>query len=132
MRSAQQTLDFATDFLSRQVRRSLEDGRGKLTATSQKLQSHSPARELAARRGRLGALQRRCALLPTRQIEKARESFRRVEGILRVLGPEATLQRGYSITTSNDGAVIKSVVQIKTGAQINTRVADGTFASRVK
>ncbi|MGI9088149.1 MAG: exodeoxyribonuclease VII large subunit [Chthoniobacterales bacterium] len=132
LRSAQQTLDFATDFLSRQVRRSLEDGRGKLTATSQKLQSHSPARELAARRGRLGALQRRCALLPTRQIEKARESFRRVEGILRVLGPEATLQRGYSITTSNDGAVIKSVVQIKTGAQINTRVADGTFASRVK
>ena len=53
-----------------------------------------------------------------------------VEGILRVLGPDATLRRGYSITTTESGTVIKSITQVAAGNRIKTRVADGTFESR--
>jgi exodeoxyribonuclease VII large subunit len=54
-----------------------------------------------------------------------------VEGILRVLGPEATLRRGYSITTDATGNVIQTITAVRRGSRIKTRVADGTFGSEV-
>jgi exodeoxyribonuclease VII large subunit len=131
LRSGLQALDLATDFLGRHTNRAVVDGRARITSLAQKVQAHNPARELAARRDRVRALQQRFAVLPARQIENARQSFRRVEGILRVLGPEATLLRGYSITTSEEGAVIKSAAQVAPGQRIKTRVADGTFDAQV-
>ena len=38
-------------------------------------------------------------------MENATNRFQRIEGILRVLGPEATLRRGYSITTDERGKI---------------------------
>ncbi len=131
IRNAQQTLDLAVEALPRYLRRAIVDSRARVAAVAQKLQTHSPARELAARRERVGELRRRFTLLPGLQIEKARQRFAKVEGILRVLGPEATLRRGYSITTRSDGAVIKSITQIAPGDHIKTRVSDGTLDSRV-
>lgn len=129
LRNAQQSLDLASDFLLRHLGRATADARTQLATAAQKLQAHSPARELAARRDRVRGLEQRFALLPARQIENARQKFRRVEGILRVLGPEATLRRGYSITTNTEGAVIKSIAQVAPNERLRTRVADGTIDS---
>ena len=131
MRDAQQELDLATDSLSRRAGRAILDARATLASVAQKLQSHSPEREIAARQDRIRDLQRRFAALPSRQLEKVRQRFRQVEGILRVLGPEATLRRGYSITTTESGTVIKSVTQVAPGNRIKTRVADGTIESQL-
>ena len=131
MRNAQQALDLATDSLSRRAARAILDARAALASAAQKLQAHSPAREIAARRDRVRDLQRRFAALPSRQVERARQRFQQVEGILRVLGPDATLRRGYSITTTESGTVIKSITQVAPGNRIKTRVADGTFSSHV-
>jgi exodeoxyribonuclease VII large subunit len=131
MRNAQQGLDLATDSLSRRAGRAVLDARTALTSVAQKLQSHSPAREIAARRDRVRDLQRRFAALPLRQVEKARQRFQHVEGILRVLGPDATLRRGYSITTTESGTVIKSITQVAPGNRIKTRLADGTIESKI-
>jgi len=48
-----------------------------------------------------------------------------------VLGPEATLRRGYSITRNERGQVIRSVAAVRTKMKIRTRVADGEFESTV-
>jgi exodeoxyribonuclease VII large subunit len=131
LRSAQQATDLVADFLSRHVRRAVVDRHAALTSALQKLQVHSPARELAARRERMRELQRRVAMLPTHGLEQARQRFRQMEGFLRVLGPEATLRRGYTITTTDDGAVVKSVTQVVKRNRITTRVSDGSITSEV-
>jgi exodeoxyribonuclease VII large subunit len=64
-------------------------------------------------------------------LENAQQRFHRVESVLRVLGPEATLHRGYSITTDVAGNVIQTITAVRRGLRIKTRVADGTFGSEV-
>jgi len=54
-----------------------------------------------------------------------------MEGILRVLGPDATLRRGYSITTDKNGKVVRSIVRVKRGIRLHTRVTDGDIESEV-
>ena len=48
MRNAQQALDLATDSLTRRAARAILDARAALASAAQKLQAHSPAREIAA------------------------------------------------------------------------------------
>jgi exodeoxyribonuclease VII large subunit len=131
MRNAQQGLDLATDSVLRRVSQALVDARSRLQSAAQKLQAHSPVRELAARRDRMRDLERRFATLPSRHLEKAQQRFQRAEAILRVLGPDATLRRGYSITMNAKGRLIASVSDARLGMEIRTRVSDGEFPSRI-
>jgi len=54
-----------------------------------------------------------------------------VEGILRVLGPEATLRRGYSITMNERGKIIPTIAAVRPKMKIRTRVSDGEFGSEI-
>jgi exodeoxyribonuclease VII large subunit len=71
------------------------------------------------------------ARLTKQRIDNARERFQRADAILRVLGPDATLRRGYSITTDGDGKLIRSVASVRPKMKIRTRVSDGEFGSDV-
>jgi exodeoxyribonuclease VII large subunit len=64
-------------------------------------------------------------------IENATHRFSRIEGILRVLGPDATLRRGYSITMNDRGQIIRTTAVVKSKMTIRTRVSDGEFGSEV-
>ena len=57
---------------------------------------------------------------------------RRYEGQLKALNPLAVLDRGYSITSDEDGCILRTVEQVKPGACVNTRLAQGTFESDVR
>jgi exodeoxyribonuclease VII large subunit len=131
MRDAQQRLDHARETLRRCLAYKIDNYRRVLAHALATLQARSPLHELMLRRNRFGDLQRRFRELPKRAIENARHCFERIEGILRVLGPEATLRRGYSITRNERGQVIRSVAAVRTKMRIRTRVADGEFESTV-
>ena len=131
MRDAQQQLDLAAESLRRKARQFIADTRAGLATRAQSLKAHEPKRELALCRSRAADLERRIAAQPPRLLESARQRFQRVEEILRVLGPEATLRRGYSITTDAVGKVIQTVRTAKPRSKIKTRVADGEFQSQV-
>ena len=45
------------------------------------------------------------------------------------LDPSVALARGWSITRGPDGAVVRSVADVSTGAELTTQVADGTITS---
>jgi len=107
------------------------DARAALSAQMQSLKSHDPKRELLVRRNNLVDLRRRFIAHAPRLLQNAQQRFQRVEGILRVLGPDATLRRGYSITTDASGNVIQTIAAVRRGSNISTRVADGTFSSDV-
>ena len=131
LRDAQQRLDHARETVRRCLGHKIDNYRRSLAHALATLQARSPVRELMLRRNRFGDLQRRLRELPARNLELARHRFDRIAGILRVLGPEATLQRGYSITRNERGELIRSVANVRSKMKLRTRVTDGEFESEV-
>jgi exodeoxyribonuclease VII large subunit len=129
VRDAQQRLDHARETLRRCLAHKIDSYKRGLLHIAAALQARSPVRELMMRGNRLVDLNRRLRASPPRAIENASQRFRRVEGILRVLGPEGTLRRGYSITTDERGKVIRIIAAVRPRMKIQTRVSDGEFRS---
>ena len=130
VRQSRQRLDHAGETLRRCLGHKIDGYRRTLDHALKTLQARSPARELMLRRNRFGDLHRRLRESPVRVLENARHRFQKIEGILRVLGPEATLRRGYSITTDTNGKLIRSVASVRSKMLIKTRLSDGEFESR--
>jgi exodeoxyribonuclease VII large subunit len=129
IRDAGQRLDHSRETLRRGLTHKIDNYRRGLVHIIAALQARSPARELLLRRNRFGDLRRRFGELPKRALENAQHRFQRIEGILRVLGPDATLRRGYSITRNERGELIRTVTAVRPKMKIRTRVSDGEFES---
>ena len=131
VRDAQQRLDHASETLQRCLAHKIDSYKRGLLHVAAALQARSPARELMVRRNRFVDLHRRLVASPERRLENARHRFRHVQGILRVLGPDATLRRGYSITRDTKGNLIRTVRDIRPRMRIRTRITDGEFGSEI-
>jgi exodeoxyribonuclease VII large subunit len=131
MREAQQTLDIASESLRRALQQRIANARLALTTFAQTIRASNPARELVACRGKIAELDRRLMKAPMASFATARDRFARSESLLRVLGPDATLRRGYSITTDESGNVIRTTSAAKPKMKIRTRVSDGEFSSEI-
>ncbi|MFL6499654.1 MAG: exodeoxyribonuclease VII large subunit [Candidatus Udaeobacter sp.] len=128
---AQQRLDHARDTLHRCLAHKIERYKRALDQALRVMQARSPMRELMMRRNNLADLHRRLVACPRRLMEKARHRFSSIEGILRVLGPEATLSRGYSITINDRGEIIRTTAVVRPKMKVRTRVSDGEFSSEI-
>ena len=131
VRDAQQRLDHARETLQRCLAHKLESYRRSLLHITRALQARSPAREVMVRRNRFVDLHRRLVACPPRLLDNAIHRFQQIEGILRVLGPDATLRRGYSITMNERGNVIGTITAAWPKMKIRTRVSDGEFSSEI-
>ena len=129
MRDTQQQLDLTRETLRRSVTQGLSDMCATLANFANALKSHKPERELVARRASFNSLHRRFIALPLQLLGKSKERFGRMEKILRVLGPQATLGRGYSMTTDREGNLVRSIDAVRPKMKIRTRVSDGEFGS---
>lgn len=65
-----------------------------------------------------------------RMILKEQERINLNENIVRLIHPENVLKRGYSLTLK-DGAITKSVAQLKPNDEIETRFVDGKVKSKI-
>jgi exodeoxyribonuclease VII large subunit len=131
LRDAQQQLDLSRESLFRTVERRRISERARLTNVQLALKAHYPARELAAHKQRLLETARRLREFSRQRFTQAHQRWEHVAGLLRVLGPEATLERGFSITRDARGKVIRRVAEAKARTRIKTRVRDGEFESTV-
>jgi exodeoxyribonuclease VII large subunit len=131
LREAQQQLDVARQALGQQVERFRSNVGRRLAQAQLSLRAHNPAREVAARRQQVAETRHRLEESSRHQLAKARERWKHHADLLRVLGPEATLERGYSITRDAAGRVIRQVAEAKTRTRIKTRVRDGEFESEI-
>ena len=64
----------------------------------------------------------------TQNARRVDENAARLESI----GPTAVLQRGYSLTKDEGGAIVRSIADVKAGQNIKTVVSDGMIDSTVK
>jgi len=131
VRDAQQRLDHARETLQRCLAHKIDSYKRSLLNILRALQPRKLSGELMMRRNRFADLHRRLVACPPRLLENAVHRFQRIEGILRVLGPDATLRRGYSITMNDHGKIIRTVTAIRLRMKIRTRVSDGEFGSEI-
>lgn len=65
-------------------------------------------------------------------LSRIKHDFLQKERLLKSFDPHAVLQRGYSITMSKDGHVIKSATSLLPNELIKTSLREGSFTSLVK
>jgi len=131
MRGAQQQIDLAKASLTRNASQFAKRTRDTLRSLAQTIQARNPARELMVRRTSLQQLHRNLLAQPARLLAAGRQRFATLEGMVRLLGPEATLLRGYSITMDAKGKLVRTKMAVGPKMKIKTRVSDGEFESEV-
>ena len=96
------------------------------------LSAFRPDRLLQAKRAELAILEMRLRRSLSANVEFRKNRVTELGNVIRLLGPQQTLERGYSITLDAKGNVIRSVQGIKTGDRIQTKLADGAMKSVVE
>jgi exodeoxyribonuclease VII large subunit len=74
----------------------------------------------------------RLALAASRRIKKSSEKMAALAARLESLSPLNTLARGYSLTRTPDGKLLRDAAEAKPGDVIVTRLATGELTSRVE
>ncbi len=93
---------------------------------------HDPRQQLAHAGGHLTDMRSRLNRSLERLIESSTASLNALDARLHSLSPLAVLDRGYALVLSSNGGLIRSATQVAAGNQVTTRLADGTFMSRVE
>ncbi|MCC3719087.1 exodeoxyribonuclease VII large subunit [Rouxiella badensis] len=98
----------------------------------QRLSQHQPQRRIHQMQQRVQKLQYRLQQAMTAQLGDSRQRFGTACTQLEAVSPLATLARGYSVTTTPQGELLKHTAQTAPGAMLKTRLEDGWIESEVK
>lgn len=132
LEQAAQRLDFVTDDLDVQLRNRLSREEQRVEGLLARLRHHRPDQLLAMRRQQVTALAAQLQQGIAQRLAQHGEQVRRLADVLRLLSPEATLQRGYSITTSAAGGLLTSAADARKARHLRTRFVDGEVDSEVQ
>ncbi len=128
---ARQRLDLAQEGLSRAAADGLRELRSRLDEKSCCLRVAGLQQSLELRVKLVATWREKLGVVMCCEQARVKSRLREAEGLLRVLGPQATLERGYSITLDERGEVIRSAASTSTGVRIRTRLANGEIVSVV-
>ena len=86
--------------------------------------------------GVIARWERRAGELAARLAPAVKEALARADGrvqraarSLELLNPYSVLERGYSITSGEDGRVVRDAAEVRSGERLVTRLASGTVES---
>lgn len=111
--------------------RRLERQRARLRHADAVLRASRPERRLARLQERLQALHPRAQAALARQLQNDALKLRSLARSLESVSPLATVARGYSILSTADGTVVRSVTQVESGDTMRAKLADGELDLRV-
>ena len=98
----------------------------------QRLNQQNPQPRIHRVQTRIQQLEYRLAENIRARLSEQRERFGNAVTHLEAVSPLATLARGYSVTTTIDGAVLKKTKQARPGDLLTTRLNDGWVESEIK
>ncbi|TOY93643.1 exodeoxyribonuclease VII large subunit [Vibrio fluvialis] len=127
----QQQLDELSMRLERAVQKQLNGTRQHLAKQQHRLQLLSPEKTLREQRYTLALRERNLIDAMQRQLVMSQHRFTRLIDKLDTVSPLATLSRGYSITQTAQGKIVRQATDVKTGDQLITRLANGDVHSTV-
>lgn len=96
-----------------------------------RLNQQQPQQRIHRAQSQLLQLEHRLTQLVSAQLSESKQRFGSAVAQLEGVSPLATLSRGYSVTTADDGKVLKKTNQVKSGDKLTTRLDDGWVESQV-
>src|ERR1700740_2164514 len=128
----QQKVDQMEARLLQLLRWTVEHHRTHTNRLASLLQAYRPAQVVVRRRAEVAGVQARLENASKNQLERAKQRLLSLERSISLLGPEQTLQRGYSITRKTSGEILARSEEVKPGDEILTRLAEGEVRSKVE
>lgn len=126
-----QSLDAAYGTLVVCMRKQLDSARRHLRILSDSSTLQSPVKYVIQRRQALEHLQSRLISNQQRVISAKQQRFVSLTAKLDAMSPLKVLTRGYSMTTDQRGAVVRSIQQVADGDTLSVAVNDGVISATV-
>lgn len=132
LREPSQTLDTLRNDLAGAAEAALLGRQRLLQQYAIRHRALHPANILERRIEKLGSLRKHLLNLVAQGVFRDAEKLKRLETMLRTLGPESAFKRGFSITLTEDGTILRSTKSAKPGQILRTKLLDGEVASTVR
>ncbi|HCH2612960.1 TPA: exodeoxyribonuclease VII large subunit [Vibrio parahaemolyticus] len=126
-----QQLDELDMRLRRAMQRFIDTRQQAVERKHHRLQLNSPVKHLAQQKSRLERVEHKLLDAMDRKLLTMRHQLAIAAEKLDTVSPLATLKRGYSITQTEQGKVVTSADDVKTGDLLVTRLANGEIHSTV-
>ena len=126
-----QSMDYLEDRLNRAVIHHLEQNRLRLSRHEVAVNSWNPEKAIVD--GREQSQRVLAALYDSldRNVAAKEEQLKRIQELLEAIGPDKTLQRGFSMTLDESGSPIFDAGELADGQVITTRYSKGETKSRI-
>jgi len=131
LRDLERRVDELTARLRRAMRTELGRANHRVALSTRALRASDPVARVARDRHRLENLQSRMTASLNRRRDRARYALETAVGRLDSLSPLAVLGRGYSLTRTATGEVVRSPAQVNVGDAIRVLLHRGSLDARV-
>jgi exodeoxyribonuclease VII large subunit len=88
-----------------------------------------PRKILERRFEKIFELTHKVSQLTQRQLSDRTLKLANLQSLIRTLGPDSAFKRGFSITMTEDGKIIRSSKNVKSGMRLRTKLIDGEISS---
>lgn len=132
LQQRQQRVDELLRRLLLQTRRSLHGERLRLQHLHTRLQRDTPLARIRISHEHQLQLGTRLVRAMQQRLERASARLAYAGGQLHAVSPLATLERGYAIVRDANGQVVRTSEQIRTGDQVQVRLAHGELEAEVR
>ena len=126
-----QNLDGMAAAMTANLNRQLKTARRHLNVLSQSTALRSPTGYLDQKRKNLELLRNRLVSGQSRAVETKNRQFVALTSKLDAMSPLKVLTRGYAMTQTESGEVVRSVHQIQKGDTLRVTLSDGSFTAAV-
>jgi exodeoxyribonuclease VII large subunit len=131
LRDLERRVDELTARLRRAMRTELGRANHRVALSTRALRASDPVARVARDRHRLENLQSRMTASLNRRRDRARYALETAVGRLDSLSPLAVLGRGYSLTRTATGEVVRSPAQVNVGDAIRVLLHRGSLDAQV-
>lgn len=126
-----QALDSMSCAMAAALKRQIISARRHLNVLSSSPALRSPTGYLDQKRQQLDRIQERMLSAQLRSIDRKKQQFIGLTAKLDAMSPMKVLTRGYAMTQTEGGEVVRSVRQVSVGEQIRISLSDGQLEASV-
>ena len=126
-----QSLDQMTSAMAGNLSRQLKAARQHLNALACASVLQDPGAYIAQQRKNMEFLKNRLAAAQNQSVAQKRQRYIAAVSKLDAMSPLKVLTRGYSVTQTESGEIVRSAGQVKAGDRVRIRVSDGSMTAEI-
>ena len=126
-----QSLDQMTSAIAGNLSRQLKAARQHLNALACASVLQDPGAYIAQQRKNMEFLKNRLAAAQNQSVAQKRQRYIAAVSKLDAMSPLKVLTRGYSVTQTESGEIVRSAGQVKAGDRVRIRVSDGSMTAEI-